>query len=682
MARPNLSRPDWPGPLRALWGLYVGLASLQLAVVVIALTAVVLGWATWVESRLGTPAVHFGIYGTRWFAALNLLLGVNVLCAALIRFPWKRHQTGFVVTHAGILVLLVGTLLSRLYGIDAQLPVFEGQSQPWAFQDSQHFELAVYPLRPASSPEATPQPAAAPEASLAQPQRTVTIPFVGGPLSWQDYATLGPFPWWLVHRDRGVLYDQDGIRLEVVDYLSNSQDFRAPPLKLRVKADSADWQDVQLGVQPMEGGRSPHGMGVGSRRKLPTGQRLVFWTADSRAATEAFRQSVPQGPLGTKGLVVLWAFGQRYELSADTLAASKRLPLGETGVEVELYSLDEQFLAVVLLLHAPGEPPQRMVLFGDMPEYNRQDSEHGIYGSYWVDPEKLPKPEATSEEAAAMREAALQPRLDLLEGADGKLYARPWKAPNGGPVVEVPQSGTSIAVPGSEAALEVAVVDFFPSDRPGMQVFPAAPSKRSQRQNTPQARLRLSVDGQSEEFWLQGFAGDPGQTPEADQRKVVVGTQRRVAVTLTRDRLDVGFHVYLHEFQRKLDPGTSQASWYASLVDQRDRHDPEKRLQEKVLITLNEPVNFSDPFSGRSYRVYQESFFGPLKPGDPTFDRLVGGRSPRNELFLSTLTFNYDPGRGLKYFGSLLVVVGIGIMFYMRAYFFRRREGSPEEAAT
>jgi hypothetical protein len=34
---------------------------------------------------------------------------------------------------------------------------------------------------------------------------------------------LGFLPWSLTHRDQGVLYDRDGIRLEVLDYLSNSE---------------------------------------------------------------------------------------------------------------------------------------------------------------------------------------------------------------------------------------------------------------------------------------------------------------------------------------------------------------------------------------------------------------------------------------------------------------------------
>jgi hypothetical protein len=91
---------------------------------------------------------------------------------------------------------------------------------------------------------------------------------------------------------------------------------------------------------------------------------------------------------------------------------------------------------------------------------------------------------------------------------------------------------------------------------------------------------------------------------------------------------------------------------------------------EQIPITLNEPVNFADPNTGLSYRMYQESFQGPFKPGNETFDE-AAGPTDRDELWESVLTVNYDPGRGLKYFGCLLIVAGIATMFYMRAYFFR-----------
>ena len=123
-------------PLRWLAGFFSALASLRLAVALIALYAAVAAWATLVERSRGADAARFGIYETGWFAALNALLALNILAAVLIRFPWRRRQTGFVVTHVGILVLLAGFLASRQSGIEAQLPIVEGHAAHRAYQDS------------------------------------------------------------------------------------------------------------------------------------------------------------------------------------------------------------------------------------------------------------------------------------------------------------------------------------------------------------------------------------------------------------------------------------------------------------------------------------------------------------------------------------------------------------------
>jgi len=83
-------------------------------------------------------------------------------------------------------------------------------------------------------------------------------------------------------------------------------------------------------------------------------------------------------------------------------------------------------------------------------------------------------------------------------------------------------------------------------------------------------------------------------------------------------------------------------------------------------------VDFADPQTGRTYRLFQSSFNGPWKPGNPEFDQLAGRDRSRDQIYLSRLSINYDPGRGLKYAGSLLLVAGITMVFYMRAYFRRK----------
>ena len=51
---------------------------------------------------------------------------MNILCAALIRYPWKRRQTGFVVTHAGLLILLAGSFYSVRTADEGQVGMLEG----------------------------------------------------------------------------------------------------------------------------------------------------------------------------------------------------------------------------------------------------------------------------------------------------------------------------------------------------------------------------------------------------------------------------------------------------------------------------------------------------------------------------------------------------------------------------
>ncbi len=62
-------------------------------------------------------------------AILLAFLGMNILCAALIRFPWKKRQTGFVVTHAGLLILLLGSLYGFRTGDEGQVGMLEGDVQ-------------------------------------------------------------------------------------------------------------------------------------------------------------------------------------------------------------------------------------------------------------------------------------------------------------------------------------------------------------------------------------------------------------------------------------------------------------------------------------------------------------------------------------------------------------------------
>lgn len=367
-------------PLRWLRVALAAVGSLQLAVVLIAIYACVLAWATGIESNHGAAAAQFAIYDSAWFTVLSAMLAGNVLCAVLIRFPWSRRQAGFLMTHLGILILLAGCLVSQRHGVEAELRVFEGRAAHRACKDSYHFRLCVDAAKP------------------------VDVPFVAGPFSWDRYAKLWWFPWRCEYRGQGIVHDKDGISLEVLDYHN-------------------------------------------------------------------------------------------------------------------------------------------------------------------------------------------EPR--------------------------------------------------------------------------PSVRVRLRVDDVAEEFDLavSSEVSDEGEAPSA-----VTGNNRRATVAFRQDEVDLGFQVYLHRFRQKLDPGVGMASHYSSLVDVLDRGNPPQVLDKDVLITLNAPVDVSDPRTGRTYRLFQSSFAGPWRPGQPEFDQLVGKDRSRDQVYLSRLSVNDDPGRGLKYVGCLLIVAGIVVVYYLQVH--------------
>ncbi len=105
---------------------YRFLASVKLAVFSLGALAATLAYATFFESWYGAAASQEYIYRSPGFAILLAFLATNILCAALIRYPWKKRQTGFVVTHAGLLIVLFGSFFSVRTSDEGQVGMLEG----------------------------------------------------------------------------------------------------------------------------------------------------------------------------------------------------------------------------------------------------------------------------------------------------------------------------------------------------------------------------------------------------------------------------------------------------------------------------------------------------------------------------------------------------------------------------
>lgn len=104
-------------------------ASLKLAIFILATLISVLAAATFVESFHGADAARILIYESPWFAALLIVLAMNLAAAALDRLPWKKKHIGFVITHLGIIVILAGALVTQKTVVDGQMAMAEGETE-------------------------------------------------------------------------------------------------------------------------------------------------------------------------------------------------------------------------------------------------------------------------------------------------------------------------------------------------------------------------------------------------------------------------------------------------------------------------------------------------------------------------------------------------------------------------
>lgn len=103
------------------------LASLKLAMLLLAVLIAASIFGTIYESSFNAKVARAYIYNAQWFNLWLVLLAVNLACAAFSRMPWKKHHTAFLITHLGIIVLLIGGLIDRIWGIEGSITLHKGE---------------------------------------------------------------------------------------------------------------------------------------------------------------------------------------------------------------------------------------------------------------------------------------------------------------------------------------------------------------------------------------------------------------------------------------------------------------------------------------------------------------------------------------------------------------------------
>ncbi|MEK7241844.1 MAG: cytochrome c biogenesis protein ResB, partial [Planctomycetota bacterium] len=123
-----------------LWGFFT---SVKLAVVLIFLIALACGLGTFIvqdkapeeyKARFGeslagllqlTQFTH--IFSSYWFTLLLVLVVANLACCTIARWRGTLLQTGFILTHISIILILLGSIIGLRVGQKGVMWIAEGQ---------------------------------------------------------------------------------------------------------------------------------------------------------------------------------------------------------------------------------------------------------------------------------------------------------------------------------------------------------------------------------------------------------------------------------------------------------------------------------------------------------------------------------------------------------------------------
>ena len=154
------------------------LVSLKLTVVLLALSIILIFWATLDQVNLGVWAVQHKFFHAFFvverFGSLRIpvfpggyaiggLLLLNLVAGHIYRFKMGWNKAGIWIAHAGLILLLLGELISGLVQKDYQMRIEEGQTVNFA-ESSRLNELAVIDTSDPASDEVV----AIPESLLAR----------------------------------------------------------------------------------------------------------------------------------------------------------------------------------------------------------------------------------------------------------------------------------------------------------------------------------------------------------------------------------------------------------------------------------------------------------------------------------------------------------------------------------
>lgn len=585
---------------------------------------------TVIESRYNSDLAKILIYQAPWFLGLLAILFTNIFMATILRWPFQRHHTGFVITHIGLLTLLIGSMVTAVYGIDGSMRIVEGG-------ESNQVMLPEYALELIAKQSGTKQ-----VVDIKRSARLLSE-FDLGDVNSQLEPNLRllqfePFvetsTVYRRHPSSDDLAVQFAIKSPFFDVTESLTSKTKPFLRMGPALFKLSTSPAieQRKVKPVAQVKKA------SARKVSSKKLIQFIDAKTREVlAETSLDGFLKAPLSVRGLV--FQVGKQFrnatvgnggveerDASGSTTAANPAIEIkvkkGEVSFREVLFEKYPDFS-----LHPEGIEGVKVVYLGPMAQATA-DSVN--------EPSAMPKAEGVPPQdaihggmgagtAKASNEVQFRPlgddRVEVELRKNGEVVLK--KEASAGDVIETPWMGMKLTL---KSVVQNAVED--------VAVLPTEPAMR---QDLPPSAVLVQLE--------KGFPQLPFYLVEGEVRDIRI-RDREFQIYFGRKVIDLPFRLRLDRFTKVDYPGTQTAMSYESDVEVNQ----DGRLTK---ISMNEPL------SRDGFTLYQASF--QMGQGQQT---------------ASILSVNRDPGRVLKYLGSLIAAIGIVTYTLMRSRLARDKKAA------
>ena len=520
--------------------------SLWFAAVLLVVWLLAMACATVFESMRGTEQALGIFYGSWWFETLLALIAVNVTASVLLRYPFSKKLTGFVVTHVSILVVLAGALMTAQLAVDGTVGITEGETSDMVILRDASMLLVSDPESPAplqvdltddtfSGFEIVDQPNV-PPATLGNAQVNI-----------ERYV---PDSEWV----RQVLEDNDP-RLPAA-------------IQVRLSSPDSEETDWVFADHPTQAGQ----------------QDVVFRSLRTEAELAALLSADRDSQTNSVGTVKVNYAGTSYEIPVED-CQEQAAPLGTTGYSIRvlrylphaIVGMSGANRKIQNASQQPVNPTIEVEIAG-----NSQSETRFCFAKMPGFSHKEQVIEGMAVTFVANDGAGPTVPIEILGGPNGELYARfSWE---GMPTVTHELTlGTPVETPWPDATLTV--LRRLAHGRMEWSLEPVTPPRENR---TPALLVSVQRPDRREEKWVQKHRAEQLTVGTTDYEMVYVGKQ-----------VPLGFSITLDRFRVNTYPGTSRPRSYESHVT---FVDPATGAEESRVISMNHPAEFG------GYTLYQSSY--------------------------------------------------------------------------